>query len=56
MSAYVTATVTCGWCSWAARLSGETEIEVGRFLRVRLLEHVLSLHPERLEPEDRRPS
>lgn len=43
---YITATVSCRYCAWRARLSGETVEEVGEFLRRRLRAHVAERHDE----------
>lgn len=47
---YATATISCRWCAWRAKLSGETIEEVAVFLRRRLFAHVVDTHPEHATP------
>lgn len=42
-----TAFASCPFCTYLARLSGDTEAEAGSSLRRILLAHVVDMHPDR---------
>jgi hypothetical protein len=42
-----TAFAACAFCAYLARLTGDTELEVGTTLRGILLAHVADAHPDR---------
>lgn len=41
------AVVMCEHCTWRAKMSGDTPLEVAEFLRKTLIEHVQSVHPDK---------
>jgi hypothetical protein len=43
-SGTLTATVGCDRCTWGAQIRGEEPIEMGTFLRNRLMEHQQEAH------------
>lgn len=45
VSRTVTATITCGQCSWKAVHTADNAIEVSAFLRGLLLRHLQERHP-----------
>jgi hypothetical protein len=44
----ITATASCAFCEYLARLTGDTALEVGSTLRRILLLHVRDCHPEQV--------
>ncbi len=48
MSMHPSAVVTCRFCGWRALLTGDSYLEIVRFLRARMIEHVEVFHPERI--------
>jgi hypothetical protein len=42
------ATISCQFCTWSARLAGDSPLEAVASLRQILINHVRDFHPDRL--------